>query len=328
MEAKPYGVIYLITNTVNGKVYVGLTTQTLSARWTGHLGEARRGAKTSLHCAIRKYGADSFTRREIHEANSKEELLALEIAEIAEYRSTEPEFGYNLTYGGEGVRASPEAAEKLRQARRSYAATPEGAATLSAARKGKPWSPTERLKHESVRSIYWADPANRERRVELLRKVCFTPEALRKQSEAGVRRYEDQTERDRQAERMRKRFEKQAERDRLRQTSRAMWTVPGFRESHAASQSAYWSSKESHIRASQALLERYKDPAAKAVTQAAGKNFRTSEEGLALNVKHSFRLKENHRMKKAWAILEAELIASGDITNEKTNIGSGECIKA
>jgi predicted GIY-YIG superfamily endonuclease len=32
-----YGSIYLITNSVNGKVYVGQTTKTLQQRWAGHV---------------------------------------------------------------------------------------------------------------------------------------------------------------------------------------------------------------------------------------------------------------------------------------------------
>lgn len=30
-------IIYKITNQVNNKVYIGLTTETLSKRWSGHL---------------------------------------------------------------------------------------------------------------------------------------------------------------------------------------------------------------------------------------------------------------------------------------------------
>jgi hypothetical protein len=43
--SKPFGVVYLITNTVNGKVYVGQTTVGVSKRWKGHKDEARKGSE-------------------------------------------------------------------------------------------------------------------------------------------------------------------------------------------------------------------------------------------------------------------------------------------
>lgn len=34
-------IIYKITNSINGKVYIGLTTVTLEARWRGHIRDSR-----------------------------------------------------------------------------------------------------------------------------------------------------------------------------------------------------------------------------------------------------------------------------------------------
>ena len=48
------GVVYLITNNVNGKVYVGKTVHTLKERWRTHLYWAKRGFKGMvLYSAIR-----------------------------------------------------------------------------------------------------------------------------------------------------------------------------------------------------------------------------------------------------------------------------------
>ena len=60
--SKPFGVVYLITNTVNGKVYVGQTINGLSKRWKGHKNDVRNGSQNPLHRAIRKYGERDGTR--------------------------------------------------------------------------------------------------------------------------------------------------------------------------------------------------------------------------------------------------------------------------
>lgn len=59
---RPFGEVYLLTNTVNGKQYVGQTTRGAKYRWRDHQHDAkRRGNKSVLGRAIRKYGATSFT---------------------------------------------------------------------------------------------------------------------------------------------------------------------------------------------------------------------------------------------------------------------------
>ena len=55
MMRKPkFGSIYLITNTANGKVYVGLTRSYVSDRWYGHKLAAKNGASSALYRAMRK----------------------------------------------------------------------------------------------------------------------------------------------------------------------------------------------------------------------------------------------------------------------------------
>ena len=53
--------IYLITNTINGKKYVGQTSlKTSSRRWSAHKRDAIYGVGTKFCRAIRKYGPDVF----------------------------------------------------------------------------------------------------------------------------------------------------------------------------------------------------------------------------------------------------------------------------
>lgn len=53
-------IIYKITNKINGKVYIGQTTDSLSRRKSGHIQAATSGSKSKLYSAMRKYGVENF----------------------------------------------------------------------------------------------------------------------------------------------------------------------------------------------------------------------------------------------------------------------------
>lgn len=93
-------IIYKITNRINGKVYIGLTTESLQKRWKGHL-QAYKSCNRHLYQSMRKYGIENFTIEEIDNTDSFEELGKLERKYIKEYNSQNPEKGYNITSGGE-----------------------------------------------------------------------------------------------------------------------------------------------------------------------------------------------------------------------------------
>ena len=52
--------LYLVTNSVNSKVYVGITVGELDARLKQHFAAARRGRKSAFMNAINKYGEVAF----------------------------------------------------------------------------------------------------------------------------------------------------------------------------------------------------------------------------------------------------------------------------
>jgi len=110
------GIVYLITNQINGKVYVGQTIRPLEFRYAQHKSEARRGRRYALYNAIRKYGLQNFTIQELSCHECDEELSLAEIASIYIYKSTDRRYGYNRTYGGEGTRATPEVCAKISKA--------------------------------------------------------------------------------------------------------------------------------------------------------------------------------------------------------------------
>jgi len=107
--------VYKITNTVNGKVYIGQTVGTLHKRWSAHKTDARNGKKSLTICkAIRKYGPENFCAEELATASSIEMLNELEIHFINLYRSHDPKFGYNSTFGGDRPKITEQLREKFR----------------------------------------------------------------------------------------------------------------------------------------------------------------------------------------------------------------------
>ena len=102
-----------MTNAINGKRYIGYTSQSLKERWRGHVKSARLGSKLHFHLAIQKYGKDSFK----HEVLFIEDSLAgAKETEILLILDRCPE--YNKTMGGDGTTGhivTDEMREKIRQ---------------------------------------------------------------------------------------------------------------------------------------------------------------------------------------------------------------------
>lgn len=136
--------LYLITNIVNNKEYVGITNGSVQDRFTSHLRESAR-PRVPLHLAMAKHGATAFRVEELGQASSREELCRMERDEITRRGCTAPA-GYNLTPGGDGQAPGYVASEATRaklgsRAREAWARlTPEErrarSAAISAAKKG------------------------------------------------------------------------------------------------------------------------------------------------------------------------------------------------
>lgn len=90
------GKIYKITNKIDGRVYIGSTTQPLKTRFIGH--KSSKHINTKLYLDILKIGADNFEIALIENfsCNSEFELHAREDYWIIKYNSIES--GYNSKY--------------------------------------------------------------------------------------------------------------------------------------------------------------------------------------------------------------------------------------
>lgn len=97
--------IYLITNDINGKQYVGKTYyNNIQERWKEHCQDYRkeRCEKRPLYNAMNKYGIEHFHIKEIEYVPPEIDLEEREIYWIAQYNTYHN--GYNATLGGDGKR--------------------------------------------------------------------------------------------------------------------------------------------------------------------------------------------------------------------------------
>lgn len=101
-------IVYLVTCNVNGKFYVGITGHTLHVRWRRHVSDALAGSRMVFHHAIRKYGEEAFTAREIERHETRLEANLAEQRWIKHYDSMAGANGYNVDPGGTSHGVSPD----------------------------------------------------------------------------------------------------------------------------------------------------------------------------------------------------------------------------
>lgn len=132
--------IYIITNIVNAKQYVGITND-LKRRWRRH-----RNANDGqlLHRAILKHGVDAFVFTHFADAFDVDSAKSIEKMLIAEHNTLAPH-GYNLTEGGDGTfgyKHTEASKNQSRESNKKAWADPElrkaVGAKISKAKAGKP----------------------------------------------------------------------------------------------------------------------------------------------------------------------------------------------
>ena len=93
--------IYIITNAINGKQYIGKTERNIDKRFAEHKSDCfkRLKEKRPLYSAMRKYGIENFTCSILIETSNPEQDEIRFIKEYDTYKN-----GYNATLGGDGSR--------------------------------------------------------------------------------------------------------------------------------------------------------------------------------------------------------------------------------
>jgi len=171
--------VYLITNLINKKIYIGQTINHVAQRQAVHKHRAKLyssgnyGTNSYLYNAICKYGFDNFKFEVIEDfIETQEELDLAEIWWIFIYRSINRDIGYNISPGGNGKgRVSDETRKKISEANKGeksfqYGKSPslETRAKLSKANKGHKMSDLQRQKcSEAHKGLKQSEETKRKR---------------------------------------------------------------------------------------------------------------------------------------------------------------------
>ena len=134
----PYGFIYITTNMVNGKKYIGQKKFDDRSRWKSYIGSG-----IALLRAIKKYGKENFSREIIAVSYSKRESDNLEMGFIKDHNARIDINYYNISIGGDsgatGSRRafSDEHKRKIGEGNKGKHHSDETKQKMSNARKGK-----------------------------------------------------------------------------------------------------------------------------------------------------------------------------------------------
>jgi group I intron endonuclease len=228
------GCIYILRNLKNGKGYVG---QALDAerRWQEHIKAALdKDSQYPIHRAIRKYGLKNFSAEVIYTC-SEFRLNAEEVRLIVKLKTHVSQGGYNVTWGGDGVRgykfttsdkarmsaaalayfaAHPEARERVRVQSTGRKQSVESRAKRSIAMTGKKRGPSSKGSEAANRR--WSNPTYRLNQATAQAQRKLDPEKCDRVSAniaAGARR----------------RYEDPKEREYSGITARSYWSSPGVK---------------------------------------------------------------------------------------------------
>lgn len=128
--------VYMHKNKINGKVYIGITSQKPQHRWGNNGVNYKKGLR--FYNAIQKYGWNNFEHIILFTNLTKQQAEQIEIMLIKKYKSNNIKYGYNIANGGNSKgKQSEETKNKI-----------------SKANKGKiSWSKGKSMKQETKNKI-------------------------------------------------------------------------------------------------------------------------------------------------------------------------------
>jgi group I intron endonuclease len=173
---KKYGIIYKITNKINGKIYIGQTTKPLNERWRYHCSSY---ACRALSTDIKIYGKENFLLEELNMCASLKEMNILEKFYIKLLNTLYPN-GYNLKTGGAKSLPSEATKKKMKEAQNR----PETIKKQVESHIGLHRTEEEKKKMGKIQEVVQMRPEVRDKKAKAMIGFKHTEEEKKKRSEA------------------------------------------------------------------------------------------------------------------------------------------------
>lgn len=138
--------VYIHTNIINNKKYIGMTGQRPESRW-GNNGYKYKESPY-FYNAIQKYGWDNFKHEIIMDNLTRQEACDLEKELIKKLNTMDEANGYNLKEGGDCAKLSDRAKKKLSESRKGIVFSNEHLKNLTEALRNRDYSPSAKIRKE------------------------------------------------------------------------------------------------------------------------------------------------------------------------------------
>jgi len=166
--AKPFGVVYLLTNSANGLYYVGQTTDISKRMW-----KHRTGEDGDIGRAIAEFEWKAFHLDILGSAGDIKSLNNLERLWIILLQPIDPAYGYNLRLGGFNKLISDKTRQRMSEAQKKLT--------------HQYWLGKKRPDNAARNAVVFNTREVRAKRNKTNRMRCQTPEGKRIMSEMGKR---------------------------------------------------------------------------------------------------------------------------------------------
>lgn len=135
--------VYIHTNKINNKKYIGITSEKNPERRWGAKGAGYLKKKNGKYCqpafanAILKYGWENFSHEIIKRDLTQDQANSIEAKLINDYKTQQPKYGYNIQEGGCNGKCSKETKEKMKKSHTGHKHSEETKKKISCGNTGK-----------------------------------------------------------------------------------------------------------------------------------------------------------------------------------------------
>ena len=193
--------VYIHTNKINGKKYIGQTYQDPQIRWRNGTGYK---SSTYFYSAIKKYGWNNFEHKIVAKNLTKKEADCVEITLIKCFNTLDARFGYNLCTGGSRGKqneATRKKMSKIQKGKKRPPITEEHRRKISETQKRRLSDPTKNPMYgkkrpdtvefnKRTKTGIKQSEEHIKKRVEKNKGQHRTEETKKKMREAALKRYQ------------------------------------------------------------------------------------------------------------------------------------------